>query len=596
MNTIPTYDTVVVGGGVAGMYTAWQLRLKGQNVALFELSQRWGGRIETIMMGGRRFKAEFGPMRYEEKGQPELLKLVRALKLSFSPFPAYQSAQAEFPQYQLDAEEARWNKRPLDLMLMGILRLLGKYRNGMTKPQMQEEVRKLVAAGLQNLRATARYEGKLLWKRGFWNALSDVLSHQAVLKIRDTGNFYHLLPDNPNAIEWMIFWLRGLDPDDRLVGIKGGSKMISEGLERVLKETKVDMHLEHRLVSLEQQNDGLVHLDFVGQVPKVRAKNVVLALPKAALRALETQSSKGLFPAPILRDLGSVIPIPLLKCFFVTDEPWWDELTQPQTRANTMPSREVHYYQEHSLQLREDRHAAYREALNRRVVHPLMYEEFLAAGIRLEREQRVMGLGKLGWRIHSHSDRQSFFVRAADFSVFNRKGWGMVMVYTDRPATEYWNDYIKDKENHGQAELNGDERLKNRFVKFLARRLQAQMEALRGTLTEAYPDVPEPECWATYRGLDLEALEEKMRQAVKEFGIHDWGRAPHGAACHTWRPNEKSWEVMDRMKAFRLKYAAPNGRGNIHICGEAYSEYQGFIEGSLSSSNAAIAAIVGNEN
>src|SRR5258705_13674546 len=69
-----------------------------------------------------------------------------------------------------------------------------------------------------------------LYERGLWNVLSDVLSHQAVLKIRDTGNFYHVIEENPNAIEWIIFWLRGFQPDDRLVGIRGGSKKLTEAL------------------------------------------------------------------------------------------------------------------------------------------------------------------------------------------------------------------------------------------------------------------------------------------------------------------------------------------------------------------------------
>ena len=62
-------------------------------------------------------------------------------------------------------------------------------------------------------------------------------------------------------------------------------------------------------------------------------------------------------------------------------------------------------------------------------------------------------------------------------------------------------------------------------------------------------------------------------------GIRDWGKDPYGAAVHVWKPRAKSWEVADAFAAFSL-----DGRAkNVHICGDAYSDYQGFIEGALRS-------------
>ena len=61
-------DTVIIGGGITGLYTCYQLLKQkgpGHKIALFEKSERFGGRIETIEMDG--FLAEFGPMRFEKK-------------------------------------------------------------------------------------------------------------------------------------------------------------------------------------------------------------------------------------------------------------------------------------------------------------------------------------------------------------------------------------------------------------------------------------------------------------------------------------------------------------------------------------------------
>lgn len=61
-----------------------------------------------------------------------------------------------------------------------------------------------------------------LCQMGFWNLLSDVISHSSIMKIQTLGTFYHLLPDNPNAAEWLIWWMKGMAYGHRLSGICGG--------------------------------------------------------------------------------------------------------------------------------------------------------------------------------------------------------------------------------------------------------------------------------------------------------------------------------------------------------------------------------------
>ena len=105
-DSVLKYEVAIVGGGVTGLYCAWALRNK--NVGLFETSDRCGGRVETVLMGaegGPKFKAEFGPMRFEAVGQVKLMQLLRDLELATTPFPAYQSLPATWPQYNLTREE-----------------------------------------------------------------------------------------------------------------------------------------------------------------------------------------------------------------------------------------------------------------------------------------------------------------------------------------------------------------------------------------------------------------------------------------------------------------------------------------------------------
>ncbi len=54
---------------------------------------------------------------------------------------------------------------------------------------------------------------------------------------------------------------------------------------------------------------------------------------------------------------------------------------------------------------------------------------------------------------------------------------------------------------------------------------------------------------------------------------HDWGDDPYGAGWHAWKAGEKFWEVMPYMRGI------PGEK--VHVCGEAYSIGQGWVEGAL---------------
>jgi hypothetical protein len=189
-----------------------------------------------------------------------------------------------------------------------------------------------------------------------------------------------------------------------------------------------------------------------------------------------------------------------------------------------------------------------------------------------------------------------------------------VLLYTDRPATEYWKPFVQG-EVHDRAEINGDRQLVKRFFRYLARDIQVEAEKhpfealyaaarespeeFREQLMELLPPLEyqysgnlragsgdfQPSMLALARSTgSVEELAEHLEQRVMKFGIRDWSRDPYGAACHTWRPGARSWEVLDRLKAFALPGAKADEK-NVHICGEAYSDYHGFIEGALRTSD-----------
>ena len=84
-------DVAVVGGGVSGAYSAWRLQQeKGAKarIALFEYSDRIGGRLYTVTLPGLpHVKAEVGGMRYIPDSHIMVADLVKHLGLATKNFP-----------------------------------------------------------------------------------------------------------------------------------------------------------------------------------------------------------------------------------------------------------------------------------------------------------------------------------------------------------------------------------------------------------------------------------------------------------------------------------------------------------------------------
>ncbi len=492
MSNIIISDTVIVGGGIAGLYTCYKLKqLKGvdHTISLFEGTNRFGGRIETVEMGG--FLAEYGPMRFEKMAQPILMDLIAELDLETKHFAPYTAAKDPDSLFDLTFDESGGKRHgnlltTLEVLSLGILRILNASGGDMNDPKdtrhwewwatLDEEYYGYV-------RNKAEYNGAPIHKMGFWNALSLVLSHRAVSKIIHYGTFYHLVHFNANAAEWIIFWLRGLHPQDELVGVKQGVEAIVRELVRRLgtnsaSEPSVSLHLNHRLTALFPQPDERVLLEFKTNHTTVKAlaRHVVLALPRSPLMQL-----RPMLPGHIGELVDSVVPIPLLKCFFVSENPWWDESTPIQTRASSTPAREIHY----------------------------------------------------------------------DFKREGSSKRGIVMVYGDLPSMNYWTPFVQQKE-HLKAELNLDQRLVEGYLQYL----------------RSNPDNTD------IKEIDAEA------ELISCFGIRDWSREPFEAGCHIWKAGVCVEDAIKELTAFSLNGASlPNK--NVHICGEAYSDFQGFIEGGL---------------
>lgn len=138
---------------------------------------------------------------------------------------------------------------------------------------------------------------------------------------------------------------------------------------------------------------------------------------------------------------------------------------------------------------------------------------------------------------------------------------------SDSRTVNFWKAMIDSREqpqnhrafdNHLQAkqlsksflQSNGTpEQEPLRTTKNMVQTTQQQLKALHGT-----EEIPQP-----YSAVYI-----------------DWGKDPYGGGWHSWNPHCKPWDIMKQMRH-------PLENANVYICGEAYSNRQGWVQGALHS-------------
>jgi len=493
---------------------------------------------------------------------------------------------------------------------------------------------KEIQAKLEELRtgATLRSapKGTLLAQLGLWNALSEVISPGALARIRDGGTFYHFIADNPSAADWGIFWLRqasvmgGLFRFASSTAPKGTSSLVKALRERIEEECgeNVDLHRNHEVVGItygkrshEVQLRVMCHGGQDGSYTfSQTADDVVLALPRQPLLGLAEH-----FPSDVRRRLEGVAAMPLLKAFLVVDDPWWRHHLKAQSFAWLVPTRELHFFRP-SL---ADCDAVTNE------------DAVCTCDTRLSGAAKNLGM------IMLYTDQPAI------------RYWQTLMTAEQRNTTT-WEQYIDglSPTSNVEAEPNGLlATLIRRLLMIpepgLARHINLNEDEISQKLGQDYPelatsiestpnttlklaeqifkatkddpkaqdnvekilrqidlDIDIDSSWHEWLGLalryapssgNLSKGTKDLAGKVRAYGIRDWTAAPFGGASHVWLPTEETpcRGERDRLIAFSLRGRADGeSHSNLHVCGEAYSDFQGFIEGALRTAEKVVDSIV----
>lgn len=362
-------DIAVVGAGVSGTYCAWRLQEAlgpDARVALFEYSDRIGGRLYTITLPGLpHVKAEVGGMRYIPSSHIMVADLVNHLGLATKAFPMgapapvgsncnlfylrgrhlrlHELADAAKVPYNL-----AWNER------------------GLGPTNLQVQVMNMIYPGMASLSLCdtmkVRAYGKPLWEWGFWDLMFRALSNEGYQFMKDAGG-YDANVANANAVTQLpateysdsTVFLTLADGYDQLpitlaetfnASMPGG---LPEGKRIFMNHRLADLGIgpanaEYRFTLTFEPTATTTGTTRVtgGKGVTVRAKKVILAMPR---RSLELISSP-LFEDPWLKaNLGSVLIQSAFKLFLAYESPWWRSQGLVAGRSVTdLPIRQTYYF------------------------------------------------------------------------------------------------------------------------------------------------------------------------------------------------------------------------------------------------------------
>lgn len=502
-------DVAIVGAGMSGLWCGWRLTAGDpgaggdgdtapRSVAVFELADRVGGRLLSVRMPGLPDVAcELGGMRYMST-QPLVRWLVEeVLHLEGMDAPVAQPENLAYLRGQRLHVRDLGDGADLPYDLTDDERTHPDELLGRAIDAMAPAAKGTFGDRLREAAQAATYAGRPLYDQGFWNILARELSGEAFRYTRDAGG-YDTTELNWNAADTVVL-NADFDPATKYTRLVEGYEAVPQALAQRFLAQGGALHLHHGVRSLDTAElaDGTQGVSLVvedtrtGEVRTVRARSVVLAMPR---RSLELLSPTGALSGdPHFQDLvRTVTPIPLFKAFVAYHRPWWKDVGISAGRSVTdLPLRQVYYW-------------------------------------------------------HTAEDDGASVLLAT---------------YTDTSNVGFWQGLAGDPEHYG-----------------------LRVDHLPDEHRDTVADVVVDDAWMAQKAPKA-LVDEIHRQLVEMHGVddapapyaavfHDWVDDPFGGGVNFWNIGVQSPQVIAEM-------VQPVPGVPAHVCGEAYSDAQGWVEGAL---------------
>ena len=334
-------DLAVIGAGAAGTSVAISMQRARPDwaIALFERTDRIGGRLRSVRIDGLDHPIELGGMRYLTSHR-RVAAILDSLGIGVHPFDATGGAPER--SYLRGVVGAGTDDpdagRGYDL---------GPDQAGRSASELASVAFERIVPGFQSLdheghvrrRATGRLLDRPVTDWPIGEAFEAIVGREGYSYLKDAFGYDSGMRAF-NAPDFVEFVFGGGDPSGEARTPDDGMDVIPRAQAEAFERAGGAVQLEHQLGALASDG-GDVQLSFTNG-RSIRAARVVLATPVPAIRLL-AQTSPVLEASAFDLVLDSVEAFPAMKLYLWFDRPWWRPAVAGIRTTTDLPVRKVFY-------------------------------------------------------------------------------------------------------------------------------------------------------------------------------------------------------------------------------------------------------------